>query len=301
MIMKNNYYNNKTVIFLDGKWVKAGEANTSLFSQTLHYGIGAFEGIRAYQTPNGICLFKAGSHFRRLLNSLEMLNITIPYTEEELTEITLKLLRKNNLRNAYVRPLVYLDADMRLTLAKKAHVMIAAWEWGQLLGAGELRLTLSTFQRPERKSLPVTAKLVGNYTQAILASQEARAKGYNEALMFDLHGNIAQAPGANFFLEKDGVLYTPEPGSIMTGITRKVIMEYAEEMSIEVKEQDISVDMIHEADSAFLTGTATEVVSVRSIEGIEMKDKWEDSIGAQLAAIYQHRIRHDDYQTMTIV
>ena len=142
---------------------------------------------------------------------------------------------------------------------------------------------------------------MGNYTQAILASQEARAKGYDEALMFDLHGNIAQAPGANFFLEKDGVLYTPEPGSIMTGITRKVIMEYAEEMSIEVKEQDISVDMIHEADSAFLTGTATEVVSVRSIEGIEMKDKWEDSIGAQLAAIYQHRIRHDDYQTMTIV
>lgn len=299
--MKNHYYNDKTVIFLDGKWVKASEASTSLFSQTLHYGIGAFEGIRSYQTPTGLCLFRAEDHFKRLLESLKVLHIDIPYNETELSEITLKLLKKNNLRNAYVRPLVYLDTDMRLTLAKKAHVMIAAWEWDQLLGSGELRLTLSTFQRPERKFLPVTAKLVGNYTQAILASQEARSKGYDEALMFDLHGNIAQAPGANFFLEREGVLYTPQPGSIMTGITRKVIMQYAQEMSIEVREQDITVDMIHDADSAFLTGTATEVVSVRSIEGIEMKQKWEDSIGAQLAAIYQNRIRHDDYQTMTIV
>ena len=299
--MKNNYYNDKTVIFLDGNWVKAKDATTSLFSQTLHYGIGAFEGIRSYQTPSGLCLFRAEDHFKRLLNSLDVLQISIPYNEAELTEITLKLLRKNNLRNAYVRPLVYMDADMRLTPARKAHVMIAAWEWGQLLGSGELRLTLSTFQRPERKFLPVTAKLVGNYTQAILASQEARSKGYDEALMFDTRGTISQAPGANFFLEKEGVLYTPEPGSIMTGITRKVIMEFADEMNIRVIEQPITVDMIHEADSAFLTGTATEVVSVRSIEGIEMKQKWENSIGAQLAAIYQHRIRNDDYQTMTIV
>ena len=299
--MANIYYNNNTVIFLDGNWVNAKEAKVSLFSQTLHYGIGAFEGIRAYQTPSGLCLFKAEDHFKRLLNSLEVLKISIPYSEAELNEITLKLLQKNNMRNAYVRPLVYMDTDMRLTPARKAHVMIAAWEWGQLLGEGEIKLTLSTFQRPERKSLPVTAKLVGNYTQAILASQEARAKGFDEALMFDVHGNVAQAPGANFFLERDGELFTPSPGSIMTGITRKVIMEFANELGVKVNEQPITVDMIHDADSAFLTGTATEVVSVRSIEGIQMKHDWEDSIGAQLAVVYQHRIRNDNYQSMTIV
>lgn len=299
--MKSNYYNDKTVIFLDGNWVKAKDASVSLFSQTLHYGIGAFEGIRAYQTPSGISLFKAGSHFRRLLRSLEILNITIPYSEEELFNITLQLLQKNNLRNAYVRPLVYMDEDMRLTPSKSAHVMIAAWEWGQLLGSGELNMTLSTFYRPEKKSLPVTAKLIGNYTNGILASREARAKGFDEALMFDVHGNIAQTPGANFFLERKGELYTSSSASIMSGITRKVIMEYANEMGVKVHEQEITVDMIHNADSAFLTGTATEVVSVRSIEGEQMKLAWEDSIGSQLAEIYQHRIRHDDYHSMTIV
>lgn len=298
---KTKYYNDKTVIFLDGNWVKAKDANVSLFSQTLHYGIGAFEGIRAYQTPTGLCLFKSENHFKRLLNSLEVLNIQIPYNEDELNEITLQLLQKNNLRNAYVRPLVFMEDDMRLTPARKAHVMIAAWEWGQLLGKGELNITLSTFQRPERKFLPVTAKLVGNYTQAILASQEARSRGYDEALMFDTFGNISQAPGANFFLERDGELFTPAAGSIMTGITRKVVMEYAKEMNIRVNEKTITVDMIHEADSAFLTGTATEVVSIKSIEGIKMKLSWLDSIGSQLAAIYQHRIRNDDYQSMTIV
>lgn len=298
---KSNYYNDKTVIFLDGNWVKAKEATTSVFSQTLHYGIGAFEGIRAYQTPSGISLFKAGSHFRRLLHSLEVLNIKIPYTEEELFNITQKLLQKNNLRNAYVRPLVYMHEDMRLTPSPKAHVMIAAWEWGQLLGKGELNLTLSTFYRPEKKSLPVTAKLVGNYTNGVLASQEARAKGFDEALMFDVQGTIAQAPGANFFLEREGELYTSSSTSIMAGITRKVIMEYAKEIGVKVHEQPITVDMIHKADSAFLTGTATEVVSVRSIEGEQMKLAWEDTIGSQLAEIYQHRIRHDDYHNMTIV
>lgn len=299
--MKDRYYNSNTVIFLDGNWVKATEATTSVFSQTLHYGIGAFEGIRAYQTQSGLCLFKAGSHFRRLLDSLKVLNIAIPYTEEELFDITAKLLQKNNLRNAYVRPLVYLDADMRLTPATKAHVMIAAWEWDPLLGKGELDLTLSTFYKPEKKSLPVTAKLIGNYTNAVLASQEARAKGYHEALMFDVQGNIAQAPGANFFLERDGALYTSNSASILAGITRKVVIAYAREMGITVHTQPITVEMLHEADSAFLTGTATEVVSVRSIEGIQMKHPWKEAIGSQLAEIYQHRIRHDDYQSMTIV
>jgi branched-chain amino acid aminotransferase len=300
-MIKSKYYNDKSVIFLDGNWVKAKDATVSLFSQTLHYGIGAFEGIRAYQTPTGLCLFKAENHFRRLLNSLKVLNIQIPYNEDELNEITVKLLQKNNLRNAYVRPLVFMDDDMRLTPARRAHVMIAAWEWGQLLGSGELNLTLSTFYRPEKKSLPVTAKLIGNYTNGILASQEARAKGYDEALMFDVQGNIAQAPGANFFLERDGELFTSSSSSILSGITRKVIIEFAGELGIKVNEQTITVDMIHDADSAFLTGTATEVVGVRSIEGINVRQDWDDSIGSQLAAIYQHRIRHDDYQTMTIV
>jgi len=295
------YHNNESIFFIDGNWTKAGDANIDVFNQTFHYGIGAFEGIRAYHSSMGMSLFKATEHYKRLLNSVQTLHLKINYTAAELVEITHQLLKKNNLRNAYVRPLVFMGPNMELTIKGKPRLLIAAWEWGALLGKNQLNLSISSYQRPDRKSLPATAKLTGNYTNSILASYEARKKGADEALMLDGDGNIAQAPGANFFLEKDGVLYTPQEGNILPGITRATIFEYAKELNFEIREQDLLVDMIHDADSAFLTGTATEIVGVKSIEGIKMNNAWKDSMGEVLAGVYQHRIRREVSQGLTIV
>lgn len=297
----SRYYDRESLFFIDGNWVKASDARIDLLNQTLHYGYGAFEGIRAYQSPTGMSLFKATPHFERLINSCKTLMLEIPYSAAELVEITHELLKKNNLRNAYVRPLVFMGPNMRLTLRDKPRVMIAAWEWGNLLGNDEVSLGISSYQRPDPKSLPATAKLVGNYTNSILAGHEARMKGYDEALMLDSNGDISQAPGSNFFLEKDGVLYTAPEGNILPGITRKTILEFARELNFEVREQALPVELIHEADSAFLTGTATEIVGVKSIEGVAMKNKWEDSMGHVLATVYQHRIKRDEHEGLTIV
>lgn len=294
------YYTKDSIFFIDGNWAKASETNIDVFNQTFHYGIGAFEGIRAYHTPTGMSLFKATEHYKRLLNSVKTLQLKIDFTAPELVAVTHELLERNGLRNAYVRPLVFMGPNMELTIKGKPRLLIAAWEWGALLGKEQLNLSVSTYLRPDRKSLPATAKLTGNYTNSILASYEARKKGSDEALMLDVEGNIAQAPGANFFLEKDGVLYTPPEGHILPGITRATVFEYAAELGFEIKEQDISVEMIHEADSAFLTGTATEIVGVKSIEGVKMKKDWVDSMGVVLAGVYQHRIRREESHGLTI-
>jgi branched-chain amino acid aminotransferase len=295
------YYTKESIFFIDGSWKRASDARIDLLNQTLHYGYGAFEGIRAYQSSTGMSLFKATPHYKRLLNSVETLQLKIDYTAPELVEITHQLLVKNNLRNAYIRPLVFMGPNMRLTLEDKPRLIIAAWEWGSLLGKEEVNMVISSYQRPDSKSLPSTAKLVGNYTNSILAGNEARNKGADEALMLDTNGNISQAPGSNFFLEKDGVLYTPPEGNILPGITRSTILDFAKELNFEVREEAIPVEMIHEADSAFLTGTATEIVGVKSIEGIKMRSKWEDSMGHVLAAVYQHRIKRDEHEGLTIV
>lgn len=301
MNMQGSYYNKESIFFIDGNWKNASDSKIDLLNQTLHYGYGAFEGIRAYQTPTGMNVFKATQHYERLLNSVKTLQLHIDYTAPELVEITHKLLVKNNLRNAYVRPLVFMGPNMRLTIKDKPRLMIAVWEWGTLLGKEEVNLAISSYQRPDPKSLPATAKLIGNYTNSILAGHEARQKGADEALMLDTLGNISQAPGSNFFLEKEGVLYTAPEGNILPGITRSTVMDFAKELNFEVREEPISVEMIHEADSAFLTGTATEIVGVNTIEGIKMKSEWEDSMGYVLAAVYQHRIKRDENQGSIIV
>ncbi len=294
------YYTEDSIFFIDGSWAKASESNIDVFNQTFHYGIGAFEGIRAYHTPTGMNMFKAIEHYKRLLNSVKTLLLKIDFTAEELVAITQELLERNGLRNAYVRPLVFMGPNMELTIKGKPRILIAAWEWGALLGKEQLNMVISSYSRPDRKSLPATAKLTGNYTNSILASYEARKKGADEALMLGIDGNIAQAPGANFFLEKEGVLYTPPEGNILPGITRATVFEYAAELGFEIREEDISVEMIHEADSAFLTGTATEIVGVKSIEGVAMKKDWIDSMGVVLAGVYQHRIRREESHGLTI-
>ena len=207
------YYNQDSIVFLDGKWIQASEAQASLYNQTMHYGNGVFEGIRAYQNADGCNVFKAKDHFERLHYSATKMHIDLPYSVEELIHISYELLDKNDLTDAYIRPLAYLGANMSLTPTDEVHVFMAAWKWEKYLGDKPLKVMVSSYQRPNPRSCHVEAKVVGHYTNSILATTEAKKLGYDEALLLDMHGNVAEGPGANFFVEKEGILYTPPAGN----------------------------------------------------------------------------------------
>jgi len=301
MTRKRKYYNKETVVFLNGKWLKASEAMTDLFSQTLHYGNGVFEGIRAYATPVGPQIFKAKAHFDRLQHSANKLHIKLNYSTEELIEIAYELLRRNKLNNAYIRPLVYLGANMSLTLTEEVHVLLMAWEWERLLGNRRLKVMVSSYEKPRPMAIPVDAKVVGQYTNSILATSEAKAKGFNEALLLDSQGYVAEGPGTNFFYEKDEILYTPPLGNILPGITRATIIDYARELGIEVVERHFTPEELLEADTAFFTGTAAEVIGITSIGGHTFSAKWEDTAAYSLFLMYRQRVTHGEYSDFTLV
>ena len=253
------YYNDKTVLFLDGKFIKAADAKTDLFGQTLHYGYGVFEGIRAYQTVNGVKIFKAHEHYERLKRSAHLVGIPFDHGAEELTQISYQLLEKNNLTNAYIRPLVFCSPNMSLNGPKEVSVMIAAWEWGKYFSTQSLRVCISTIQRPNPKSVKIEAKACGHYVNSIMATMEAKERGFDEGLMLDGNGFVAEGPGANFFFEKNGVLYTPPLGNILPGITRNTILEICKELDMPVEEKLFRPEELFEADSAFFCGTAAEL------------------------------------------
>ena len=285
------YNNNNTLIYLDRKFVNANKASTDLYSQTLHYGYGVFEGIRAYATENGTCVFKAKEHYDRLKNSAELVNIPFDYSTQELVDATYKLLEKNNLTNAYVRPLVFCDPNMSLTRPNKVSIMICAWEWGAYLGNKQLRLTVSSYCRPHPRSIKIEAKVCGHYVNSILATNEAKDKGFDEALLLDSDGYLAEGPGANLFFEKDGVLYTPQLGNILPGITRATVLELAEELGVEVKQGLFTPDVLDSADSAFYCGTAAEIIGIESIDNRKFPKNWNDSLGRKLQETYSQLVR----------
>ncbi len=214
------YYNESTIIYWNGEFVKAGEAKGDLYSQTLHYGYGVFEGIRSYNTSGGVKIFKAREHYERMQASCEAVGIPYPFNNDELIEITYELLQKNGLKDAYIRPLVTCTPNMSLTKGCAAQLLIAAWEWGAYLGDKTLDITTSSYRRIAPASFRVEAKVCGHYVNSILATQEAKDSGFDEALLLDINGYVAEGPGANIFVEIDGVLFTPQRGSILPGITR---------------------------------------------------------------------------------
>lgn len=295
------YFTNNTVLFLDGKWVKAKDAKTNLYSQSLHYGAGVFEGVRSYKTDQGTSIFKAKEHFERLHYSAEKMHIKLNYSVAELIDITYELLEKNNLENAYIRPLVYLGANMALQPTNEVHVMICAWDWGRYLGDKPQSLMTSSFQRPNPKSCFVEAKVTGHYTNSILATTEAKQKGFDEALLLDIQGNVAEGPGANFFYEKEGKLYTAPLGNILAGITRQTVFELAEELGFEIVEKFFTPEEVYRADSAFFTGTAAEIAAVGSLDGNKFMLPWEESIGYELSFAYQNRVQKKEYKHFELV
>ncbi|MFD2568282.1 branched-chain amino acid transaminase [Pseudotenacibaculum haliotis] len=284
------YFNEESVVFYNGEFIKATELTTNSYSQSLHYGNGVFEGIRAYQTELGARIFKPYEHYKRLKFGAEVMNIQFDYTEEELTEITYELLERNGLKDAYIRPLITTGQDMSLLTSGETNLIIQCWEWGKYMGDRLLRVKTSQFQRPNPKSCFVEAKVTGHYVNSILSTNEAKKEGYDEALLLDMNGNVAECSGANVFMEKDGKLYTPPRGHIMAGITRSTIIEICKEEGISIEEKHFTLEELKQADACFFTGTAAEVIGLESIDEYQFPLDWKKSHGYQLTKLYKKEV-----------
>ncbi|PZX63532.1 branched-chain amino acid transaminase [Hydrotalea sandarakina] len=285
------YYNQNTFIYFNGSYIKAADATTDLYSQTLHYGYGVFEGIRSYKTVTGQTkIFKAEAHFERLRQSALALNLPYTYSVEELIEASYKVLALNDLQDAYIRPLVFAPANMSFAKNTVSHIAIEAWRMEPFLGNKMLRVVTSSFERPNPKAFHIHAKATGHYVNSILASQEAKQKGFDEALLLDMHGYIAEAPGANVFFEKNGTLFTPQLGNILPGITRATILDLCSELNIPVKETKLKLEDIYHADAAFFCGTAAEVIGIESLDNKPFTKPWAETISRLIQTSYKNLI-----------
>ncbi|MBL7764111.1 MAG: branched-chain amino acid transaminase [Chitinophagaceae bacterium] len=285
------YYNEKTVIYLNREFVKASEAKMDFYSQSLHYGYAVFEGIRSYKTVSGETkIFKAVEHYERLKNSAVALNMPYTYSVDELIDTTYEVLKRNNLQDAYIRPVVYAPANMSFAKNTESFIVIEAWEMAPFLGDKLLRIMTSSFQRPNPKGFKIEAKATGHYVNSILASQEAKDEGYDEALLTDMNGCVAEGPGANMFYERNGKLFTPPLGNILPGITRATVLEICDELGIEVEEKSFRVEELKTADAAFFCGTAAEVIGWESLDDVKFKKEWNDTVSRKVQLAYKDKV-----------
>jgi branched-chain amino acid aminotransferase len=274
-----------------------GEANVHVLTHTLHYGLGVFEGIRCYRGDDGrSAVFRLREHNRRLFESAHILGLTIPFGERELDEACLETVRRNQLDECYIRPLVYLGAgEMGLAAENPVRVAIAAWRWGAYLGAeGQtqgIRAKTSSFHRFHSNTLMSKAKTVGNYVNSILASHEARSGGFQEALMLDTEGFVAEGSGENIFIVRDGIVKTPGGHSILPGITRDTVIQLLRDEGIDVREERMTRDEIYIADETFMTGTAVEITPVRELDGRAIGRETPGPVTARLQKGYFELVR----------
>ena len=283
-----SYYNENTIIYHNGEFVKAVDAKIDLYSQSLHYGYSVFEGIRSYRTANGETrIFKAKEHYDRMEASAAAVNMPYHWSTEELIELTYAVLEKNGLQDAYIRPVVYAPANMTFSPNEKSFLVIEAWEMAPFLGEKLLRIGTSSFQRPNPKGFKIHAKAAGHYVNSVLASQEAKGKGFDEALLTDMNDFVAEGPGANMFFEKDGKLFTPPLGNILPGITRATVLELCEALGIEVEEKLFTLDEVKKADAAFFCGTAAEVIGWESLDDYQFPKKWNETLSRQIQLAYK--------------
>lgn len=260
-------------IWHDGKMVPWREATVHVLTHTLHYGMGVFEGVRCYETEKGPAIFRLQDHTDRFFRSAHIFDMHIPFTKEAVNEAQIAAIRENKLKSGYIRPLAFYGSNALGVSAKSnpVHVIVAAWEWGAYLGeegmAQGIRVKTSSFTRHHVNVTMVGAKACANYLNSILASQEATADGYDEALQLDPAGFVAEGPGENIFIVTNGVLHTPDLSSgALNGITRNTVILLAEEMGIKVIERRITRDEIYCADEAFFTGSAAEITPIRELD-----------------------------------
>jgi len=259
-------------IWMDGKLVPWREANIHVLTHTLHYGMGVFEGVRAYKTSEGTAIFRLKEHTRRLLNSAKIFQMKVPYTEEQLAQAQLDVVRENKLTSCYLRPIIWIGSE-KLGISARSntiHTAVAAWEWGAYLGEDGLnkgiRVKTSSFTRHHVNVSLVRAKASGYYINSILANQEVTAHGYDEALLLDTDGYVSEGSGENVFIVRNGIVYTPDLASCLDGITRDAIITIAHDLGLEVREKRITRDEMYCADEAFFTGTAAEVTPIRELD-----------------------------------
>ncbi len=261
-------------IWMDGEFVSWDDARIHVLSHTMHYGLGAFEGMRAYRRANGkTALFRLRAHIQRLLDTCKLIAIEPGFTMDQLCEASVALVRNNGLDEAYVRPLIYLgDGAMGVySPTNPVRTTIISWRWGEYLGAGALengvRTKISGWQRHHPSIALPKGKIMGQYTNSVLAKREAKVSGYDEAILMDTQGNVCEGSGENLFIIKHGVLLTPPlHASILGGITRATVLQLAREEDIPVREQMLTRDQLYLADEAFFTGTAVEVTPIREVD-----------------------------------
>ena len=280
------------LIWYDGKLIPWREATTHVLTHTLHYGMGVFEGVRAYETAQGPAIFRLEEHTDRLLRSAHILGMRLPYDKATLMQAQIEVVRANGLKSGYIRPMAFYGAEAMGISAKtlSVHVIVAAWPWGAYLGQEALekgiRVKTSSFLRHHVNVTMCKAKANGNYINSILAHREAEHDGYDEALMLDVDGFVAEGSGENVFIVRRGRLYTPDLTSALEGITRDTIIKLAAEMGIEVIEKRITRDEVYCADEAFFTGTAAEVTPIRELDNRAIGAGCRGPITERLQAMY---------------
>jgi branched-chain amino acid aminotransferase len=262
--------NTTPYIWMNGKLIDWDKANTHVLTHTLHYGAGVFEGVRAYKTDKGTAIFKLKEHTERLLYSANAIGMEVPYSVEELMEATVQTVKENKLESGYIRPLIYYGyGKMGLNpIGAPVETIIACWPWGKYLSDGAINVKISEFCRIHPRSTVADAKIVGHYVNSIMASLEiSRTNGeYQEALLLDFEGNIAEGPGENFFVIKDGKIYTPPLGRILAGITRASVFEIIKDLGFDIVEKVMTPADAFAADECFFTGTAAEVTAIGRID-----------------------------------
>ena len=291
-------------IWLDGELVPWQEAKVHVLTHTLHYGMGVFEGVRAYETAKGPAIFRMKEHTDRLFNSAHIMNMKIPFSKDEVNAAQIAAVKENNLPHAYLRPMAFYGSEgMGLRAHNlKVHLMVAAWEWPAYMSPEALELGIkvrtSSYTRHHVNITMCKAKANGNYINSMLALNEALSGGADEALLLDNEGYVAEGSGENIFVIKGQVLYPPELTSCLDGITRKTIIQLAEERGYTVREKRITRDEIYVADEAFFTGTAAEVTPIRELDGRIIGEGKRGPITEQLQAVYFDLVRgklDDDY------
>ncbi len=279
-------------IWYDGKFVPWREANTHVLTHTLHYGAGVFEGVRAYKTDQGTAIFRLHDHTERLFNSAKIIGMPMPFSVEEINQAQIDIINKNELSYGYMRPMCFYGSEgMGLRADNlKTHCIVAAWEWGSYLGdenmKNGIRVKTSSYSRHHVNVAMCKAKLNGNYVNSMLALNEALHDGYDEALLLDVDGFVAEGSGENVFFVKKEKLYTPELTSALDGITRKTIISLADVIGIPVIEKRITRDEMYTADEAFFTGTAAEVTPIRELDNRMIGEGVRGEITTKLQSMY---------------
>jgi branched-chain amino acid aminotransferase len=298
------------VIWFDGELVPWREAKVHVLTHTLHYGLGVFEGVRAYATKNGPAIFRLYDHTDRLFRSAHILNLEIPWSKEEINEAQIRVVRENNLKEAYLRPMCFYGAEgMGLRADNlKSHCIVAAWEWPNYMTPEArdegIKVRTSSYTRHHVNITMCKAKANGNYINSMLALREALDSGCEEALLLDNEGYVAEGSGENVFLVQKGRLVTPELTSCLEGITRDTVFALAAELGLEVVEKRITRDEVYIADEAFFTGTAAEVLPIRELDGRTIGSGKRGPITEKLQSMYFDQVlgkrkEHPEWSTTT--